>query len=320
MDYFRPHLDLAGHLVVHHLRLADVHALQQRDGTCIASVNDPTSQEVGVKFESAIPGFITGIRFYKGAANTGTHVGDLWSSTGTLLATATFTSETATGWQQVSFSNPVAIAADTVYVASYFDPNGDYAADGGYFASSGVTSGPLTALSNGAVAGGNGVFADGGGFPTSSFNATNYWVDVDFTPGTVNTPPPTVTGESPAPAPRGSPPSVPFRQRSARRSSQARSSFTLTDSSGNAVSGSLVYNASANSSTFNPDAPLADLDHVHRDCQRGDRLLRQFVGLARELDVHNVCVAHLYAFQQRIATPANPVGERHAGRRAWGQI
>ena len=38
-----------------------------------------------------------------------------------LLATATFTSETATGWQQVTFANPVAIAADTVYVAAY-DP------------------------------------------------------------------------------------------------------------------------------------------------------------------------------------------------------
>jgi acyl-CoA thioesterase len=42
---------------------------------------------VGVKFLSDVAGFITGIRFYKGATNTGTHVGHLWSADGTLLAT-----------------------------------------------------------------------------------------------------------------------------------------------------------------------------------------------------------------------------------------
>ena len=105
-----------------------------------------------------MPGYLTGIRFYKGPSNTGTHVGYLWSSTGTLLATATFTNETATGWQQVTFANPVPIAINTVYIASYYAPNGGYAADGGYFASSGVTSGPLTAPSN-AAAGGQGVYS-----------------------------------------------------------------------------------------------------------------------------------------------------------------
>src|SRR5271166_1780763 len=171
----------------------------------VASFSDPNADELGVKFESAVAGYITGIRFYKGSSNTGTHVGHLWTSTGTLLASATFTNETATGWQQVTFANPVAITANTVYVASYYAPNGGYAANGAYFASSGVTSGPLTALSN-AAAGGNGVYAYGGGFPASTYNATNYWVDVVFNPGTVNTPPPTVT--APAPAPTGPAPAV----------------------------------------------------------------------------------------------------------------
>ena len=40
---------------------------------------------------------------------------DLWSATGTLLATATFTNETASGWQQANFSNPVPITAGTTY-------------------------------------------------------------------------------------------------------------------------------------------------------------------------------------------------------------
>ena len=37
--------------------------------------------ELGVKFRSDSAGTITGIRFYKAAGNTGTHVANLWSST-----------------------------------------------------------------------------------------------------------------------------------------------------------------------------------------------------------------------------------------------
>src|SRR5579864_166703 len=64
---------------------------------------DTSAVEVGVKFLSDLAGQISSIRFYKSAANTGVHVGNLWSSTGTLLASAIFTSETAFGWQQVNF-------------------------------------------------------------------------------------------------------------------------------------------------------------------------------------------------------------------------
>ena len=128
------------------------------------SVSDTSPDELGVKFESETNGYVTGIRFYKGPSNTGTHVGHLWDAQGDLLATATFTNETSTGWQQVTFANPVSITANTVYIASYYAPNGGYAADSGYFASSGVTSGPLTALSN-AAANGNGVYVYGGELP-----------------------------------------------------------------------------------------------------------------------------------------------------------
>ncbi len=113
--------------------------------------------EVGVRFTSDNGGNITGIRFYKSTANTGTHTGELWSSTGTLLTTATFTGETASGWQQVNFSNPVAIAANTVYVASYHTTVGHYSSDSGYFSANGVDSPPLHALKDG-VSGGDGIF------------------------------------------------------------------------------------------------------------------------------------------------------------------
>jgi len=140
-----------------------------------------SSVELGVKFRSDVAGTITGIRFYKASANTGTHVGNLWSSTGTLLASATFSGETASGWQQVNFTTPVAIAANTVYVAAYHLNSGHYSADQNYFASAGVDNAPLHALSNVGGAG-DGVYRYGAGnqFPNLTWNSANYWVDVVF--------------------------------------------------------------------------------------------------------------------------------------------
>ena len=109
-----------------------------------AADSDSSATEVGVKFRSDVAGYITGIRFYKGSTNTGTHVGSLWTSTGTLLAQATFTSETASGWQQVTFASPVAINANTTYVASYHTNVGHYAEDDNYFAAAGSRTAPCT--------------------------------------------------------------------------------------------------------------------------------------------------------------------------------
>ena len=142
--------------------------------------NDTGSVELGVKFRSDVAGQVTGVRFYKSAANTGTHVGKLWSSSGQLLGSVTFSNETASGWQQANFSAPITIAANTVYVISYFAPNGHYAFAAQYFTSAGVDRPPLHMLRDG-DSGGNGVYAYGsGGFPSSSFQATNYFVDVVF--------------------------------------------------------------------------------------------------------------------------------------------
>ncbi|MBE2225429.1 MAG: DUF4082 domain-containing protein, partial [Anaerolineae bacterium] len=145
-----------------------------------ASENDPNPVELGVKFQSDIDGYITGIRFYKGGSNTGSHIGNLWDMSGQLLATATFVNETASGWQQVNFATPVAVNANTTYVASYHTEAGYYAVDSNYFSVNGVNNAPLRALANG-VEGGNGVYEYGPTqFPSSSFSASNYWVDVVF--------------------------------------------------------------------------------------------------------------------------------------------
>ncbi len=148
----------------------------------LISVSDPNSVELGVKFQSSQAGTITAIRFYKGPQNTGTHTAHLWSATGVSLGTATFTGETASGWQQVTLPTPVSIAANTIYVASYHTP-GNYSADSDYFDTAAHTSGPLTAPASGSS--GNGIYAYGSTsiFPTNTFLGSNYWVDVVFNPG-----------------------------------------------------------------------------------------------------------------------------------------
>src|SRR6478735_12109806 len=99
---------------------------------------DNSAVELGTKFRSDSAGFVTGVRFYKGTGNTGTHVGNLWTTAGANLATVTFAGESAGGWQQANFATPVAITANTTYVVSYYAPVGRYSNDAGLFAGSGV--------------------------------------------------------------------------------------------------------------------------------------------------------------------------------------
>ncbi|MBJ6727239.1 DUF4082 domain-containing protein [Geomesophilobacter sediminis] len=160
----------------------------------VADTGPDNPVELGVKFKSDQAGTIAGIRFYKSAANTGTHVANLWDQTGTRLATATFAQETASGWQQVLFSPPVNIAANKVYVASYHTSTGHYSDDLKYFAGKTRDNPPLHALADG-TSGFNGVFAYGTGssFPSQGWNSSNYWVDLIFVPSVADTTPPTVT-------------------------------------------------------------------------------------------------------------------------------
>jgi len=154
--------------------------------------NEKASVELGMKFTADTAGFVSGVRFYKYAQNTGTHVGHLWSSSGTLLGTVTFSGETASGWQQAMFASPIAVNANTTYVISYHTNTGYYAANVSGF-SSAVNKAPLHAPAS-TTSSGNGVYlyGSGTGFPNQTWNASNYWVDLVFT---------TVAGSTPPPAP-----------------------------------------------------------------------------------------------------------------------
>ncbi|WP_322754733.1 DUF4082 domain-containing protein [Frankia sp. Cas3] len=222
------------------------------------AVTDTSALELGVRFTADVDGWVTGVRFYKGSGNTGTHTGTLWSAAGTQLATATFTGESASGWQQVSFAQPVQVTKNTAYVASYWAPAGHYAADAGFFEVNAADAVPLHATKDSATAP-NGVYRAGGtGFPTSTYGSTNYWVDPVFTdvaPPDVS--PPLVTSQTPLPASSSVAPTVTPTAVFNEPVQPATITFTVA-AGGQNVAGSVGYDASTRTATFTPAAALAN--------------------------------------------------------------
>ncbi len=142
--------------------------------------------EVGLRFTSSSDGTLTAVRFLKAEGSGNTHPVSVWTA-GQRLATATSTTETSSGWQEVRLSTPVTIKAGEVYVVSYHTTR--YRVSEDYFTEK-ATAGPLMTTS------GAGVYAYGeSSFPTETYRASNYWVDVVFAPAPVapTTPPTTPT-------------------------------------------------------------------------------------------------------------------------------
>ena len=146
-------------------------------------VDNGVAVELGTRFYSDISGSVTGVRFYKGANNTGVHLGTLWTASGTPLASVTFQNETTSGWQTQLFDNPVRITANTDYVVSYFSPTGFFSRTVSFFTVSPYVNGALHApeSSSGRF---NGVAYYGGrGMPTQpAWNESAYFVDPVFSP------------------------------------------------------------------------------------------------------------------------------------------
>ena len=84
-----------------------------------------------------------------------------------------------------ALSTPLTLVPGEKYIVSYLAPQGHYSYTSRYFQTA-KTTGPLTAPAAGTGAAGNGLFAYGpnGGFPQATYGATNYFVDVSFTPTT----------------------------------------------------------------------------------------------------------------------------------------
>jgi Domain of unknown function (DUF4082)/Bacterial Ig-like domain len=225
----------------------------------VPNASDTASVEIGVKFRSDVAGFITAIRFYKGPLNTSTHTGSLWTATGTLLGSATFTNETASGWQQVTLPTPVAITANTIYVASYFAPAGRYAFNQLFFASAGVDNPPLHAVANSVSANGIYSYSASSTFPNQTFDASNYWVDVVFTTTSSDTTPPTMTSMSPANGATGvgrnANVTATFSE-AMDAASMSTSTFELRHQDGTLVPAAVTYDATTRVATLNPTQTL----------------------------------------------------------------
>jgi hypothetical protein len=216
------------------------------------AADDSDALEIGVKFRSDVAGSITGIRFYKGPGNTGTHIGHLWSSAGALLGTVAFANESQTGWQQANFASPIGIAAGQTYIASYFAPKGHYAVNSGGLASA-INRLPLHALASGAD-GGNGVFAYGSGsFPNQTYGASNYWIDVVFADNAG----PVVASRFPATGATQVGLSTIVSATFNEDVQAASIVFQLRDGGGALVAGTSAYNAGTRTITLTPAAPLA---------------------------------------------------------------
>ncbi|WP_307041385.1 DUF4082 domain-containing protein [Agromyces ramosus] len=213
------------------------------------ATDDGSSVELAVAFQASQPGEITAIRFYKGAGNGGTHTGSLWNDAGDRIASVTFANETETGWQTALLESPVVLEAGQVVVVSYLAPQGRYAATGGYFQNP-AANGPLVAPAEG---NGRYRYGAGGTLPTSTWNRTNYFVDVLFTTSTLA--PVTVTSTSPT---SGQQDAATGERVSAQLSATpvAAPTLVVTGPAG-AVAGQTAWDAPTNTVSFTPDAPLA---------------------------------------------------------------
>ncbi|QSF59701.1 DUF4082 domain-containing protein [Nocardioides sp. zg-1228] len=218
------------------------------------AVDDASSAEVGLRFVAGGDGFITGVRFYKGAGNTGTHVGSLWGATGERLASVTFTGETASGWQQASFSAPVAVAAGQTYVVSYTVPNGHYAVQADAFAAAPLDTGALL-VEGGFGAASAGVFGPAGSFPNQSYRGSNYYVDVLF--NTEDASPLMATNQLPVAGASSVPTTSTVTARFTKPLTAGSAGLVLKDSNNATVAGATTYDASTRTVTFTPSQPLA---------------------------------------------------------------
>ena len=132
---------------------------------------------MGVKIQVSEPEVVSSFRFYKSPGEGGVHTGRLWTSSGTLITSEQFASETSSGWQEQPLAHPWSIGPGTYVVSVNANTNFAQTLSG---LAGGAGTGSLSA-----PIGANGVFGDAAGtFPTQSFGNSNYFVDVAVTPDT----------------------------------------------------------------------------------------------------------------------------------------
>jgi hypothetical protein len=215
----------------------------------VAADPETASVELGVQFKSARSGYVSAIRFYRSAPNTGPHTGTLWAPDGHALSRVTFAATTKVGWQQANLSSPVRITQGSVYTASYRAPHGRYAGDTGTLSpTSPKVTRDLTAL--------RGVYSYGKGAPTSTWRGSNYFVDVMFAPAGASTPKPRVTRSSSTTAPATTSATSTSATTRPTTSSSSSSSSTTRASTTSTTSTTSTAVPSTTTTTARPPAAL----------------------------------------------------------------
>ena len=125
---------------------------------------------LGVRMNTTAEGSVTKVRFYKDPIFAGAHTVYVWNSLGTVLAQQVFQNETASGWQELTLSTPVLIAANSTFTVGFSLTDGGFVFNTTPLANQ--TSGPLTVV--------NGHYSlSPDSFPNQS-NAFHYLIDLTF--------------------------------------------------------------------------------------------------------------------------------------------
>jgi Domain of unknown function (DUF4082) len=157
-------------------------------------ITDPSSYTFGIQFSVSQSGTLSAIWFYSapGAASLPQDI-TLYAVSGQTLVhqeTASWSGAAASGWVRAAFTSPPSLTSGTSYkgtvsatstLGSWYSATSHYWDTGA--GQNGISNGPLSAPNNAGGDGGQDTFNTSlsPAYPATSFNATNYWMDVEVT-------------------------------------------------------------------------------------------------------------------------------------------
>jgi hypothetical protein len=174
-------------------------------------VSDSGTYTLGMQFTLSAPATLTGIWFYSASGASFLPVGCAVyqmtaTSAGTTVAgsvnlSPSWSGAAGSGWVKCAYGSGPVLAASTVYKVTILKDTSNlvYSAtahywDGGGPGNLGLTSGIITTPNNAGGDQGQDTFHSGSvdfsnsAYPDNSFNATNYWVDVEVSTGSPASP------------------------------------------------------------------------------------------------------------------------------------
>lgn len=148
----------------------------------VETQSDVKAVTLGTAFRATVPGEVLGLRYWRSGATAIAPEGTLWSAAGVLLATARFRPGGSSGWQTAMLSAPVPVTAGEQYVVAYHAAAEGYALTENF---EGASASPELEVAPGS----SGVFTygDHSDFPRTTWNHSQYWVDIMFRPDAAET-------------------------------------------------------------------------------------------------------------------------------------